>query len=195
MSYDRRRLRDHHPTACTCVDCKEGRRKPPRQREPTQSESSSSAELKEPVWPPRSLSPGSVPSHPRSCQCSECEGKRGVDTQRSRPVVPPVQLTPPEKLSTKKPVFMAPVRLATDRGARGQDGSSSTSRVVWKLVWPMVLIIAIAGGIWWWQGSSADSSAANNSAQVAESGGGWFSFDCDNERRRRRGGWLKALIC
>ena len=34
MSYDRRRIRGHHPKACTCVQCQEIKSRPPRQRRP-----------------------------------------------------------------------------------------------------------------------------------------------------------------
>ena len=98
MSYDRRRLRGHHPAACTCVDCKEGRRQRPPAATPAKSENS--------VWPPRSLSP-KLP-HPTDCSCSECQEKRRRIRQRPGPAISPA-FSPQQEAAKDKE------RLTTER--------------------------------------------------------------------------------
>ena len=80
MSYDRRRLRGHHPAACTCVRCREGRQRPP---------AATPVESEKPVWPPRSLSPRPNRPHPTDCSCSECQEKRRRTRQRPGPAISP----------------------------------------------------------------------------------------------------------
>ena len=81
MSYDRRRLRGYHPAACTCVDCKEGRRQRPPGSTPPESE--------KPVWPPRSLSPKPPLSHPTNCPCPGCQERRRRTRQRPGSAISP----------------------------------------------------------------------------------------------------------
>ena len=219
MSYDRRRLRGHHPAACTCVDCKEGRRRRLLGSTPAKSENS--------VWPPRSLSP-KLP-HPTDCSCSECQEKRRRTRQRPGPAISPAsspqqeaaeqegaqateQQEPAQKeqeqqrqiqqtpatLPGADTAHVAPPRVQPSR-ARSPSRRRRTGRrrispkTLLKFAMPLLLVaLLVAGALWWTAGSSPGSRSVT---QVTESIGGWFSSDCDNDRRRRRGGWARALFC
>ena len=207
MSYDRRRLRGHHPAACTCVDCKEGR---------------------------RPLSPRPAPSHPTNCPCSECrEGRARKQREQDQQVWQAQQALvtppPPTKPPTKPPVnrrnvappnqfhsYTCTCKVCGDareqqhreagvvaplssippsrRQRAGQRGTPLSTLL--KFAMPLVFVAFLVAGVVWWTSNSSSSSESGGTTQVTESSGSWFSADCDNERRRRRrGGWLRALIC
>ena len=223
MSYDRRRLRGYHPAACTCVDCKEGRRQRPPESTPT-------------VWPPRPLSPSPAPSHPTHCPCSECRERRARIRQEQDQQVREAQqalraqqalITPPPPakprvnrknvappyqfhsyVCTCKPCGDAREQQHREASPTPRLGTAAARvppprvgiplRTLLKIAMPLVFVVLLVASVVWWTTSSSASASSEpgGTTQVTENNGSWFSGDCDNERRRRRrGGWLRALIC
>ncbi len=151
MSYDRRRLRGAHPSACTCVDCEEQRKwqlprvskrqqttasppsKPPATREDLDRLKGRSSPPKAPAQPPskppatredldRLKGVGSSPARPDSS-----EGR----SQRQNSVRPgggiPKQPKAPQRTATPQSPATPPPNRAATRGQANQQSESPSS--------------------------------------------------------------------